>query len=255
MSGPMNYVLIALGVIVGLGLVLLVILRIRNNAIDWGDEDDLLEDDWRGDDDDDWSPFDNTPTIPARASTPAPSPMQRESPRGPAARGPPSRAGPAARGPPSTDFGTTSTPRTRPEPRPTVPPRSAPANAEEVAPVRRSRRTSTSTMTPESSKPVRRTRRTAAKKPESVNPSEPEKPVARRTRRVRGDGKTSRRKKANQSWEDLFAADEKEDFDTAVTEAKERLIVGDSETSILARLQSSGWTPKQSKHILGHSKN
>ena len=72
---------------------------------------------------------------------------------------------------------------------------------------------------------------------------------------MKGEGKTSRRKKAGQSWDDLFAADEKADFDEAVAEAKERLIVGDSETSILARLQSSGWTPKQSKHILGHSKN
>ncbi len=260
MSGSMMYILIALGVMVGLGLITLVIIRIRNNAIDWGDEDDLLDDDWQGDDDDDWSPFDSTPTIPARASTPAPSPMQRDTPqRGPASRGPPTRAGPASSGPPTTDFGASRTrgpPGTRQDASPTHPSRSTPDNAGASAPVRRSRKTTTSATATESSKPVRRTRRTVAKAPEpTTTPSEPEKRVTRRTRRVKGEGKTSRRKKAGQSWDDLFAADEKADFDEAVAEAKERLIVGDSETSILARLQSSGWTPKQSKHILGHSKN
>ena len=37
-------------------------------------------------------------------------------------------------------------------------------------------------------------------------------------------------------------------------DAKERLIVGDSEQSVLARLQSEGWNVKQSKFILGQSK-
>tara|TARA_Y100001970_G_C13980874_1_gene723069 strand:- start:223 stop:384 length:162 start_codon:yes stop_codon:yes gene_type:complete len=53
----------------------------------------------------------------------------------------------------------------------------------------------------------------------------------------------------------LFGADEKSDFDLAVTAAKERLIVGDSEQSVLARLQSEGWNVKQSKFILGHAKS
>ena len=44
------------------------------------------------------------------------------------------------------------------------------------------------------------------------------------------------------------------DFDAAVISAKERLIVGDSEQSVLARLQSEGWNVKQSKHILGQSR-
>ena len=48
---------------------------------------------------------------------------------------------------------------------------------------------------------------------------------------------------------------EKSDFDLAVTAAKERLIVGDSEQSVLARLQSEGWNVKQSKFILGHAKS
>tara|TARA_B100000519_G_C14186732_1_gene411111 strand:- start:784 stop:945 length:162 start_codon:yes stop_codon:yes gene_type:complete len=52
----------------------------------------------------------------------------------------------------------------------------------------------------------------------------------------------------------LFGADEKSDFDAAVAAAKERLIVGDSEQSVLARLQSEGWNVKQSKFILGQSK-
>ncbi|MEE2812073.1 MAG: hypothetical protein VX320_02530 [Candidatus Thermoplasmatota archaeon] len=259
MSGTMIYVLIALVTIVGLGLVLLIIVRIRNNAIDWGDEDDLLEDDWQGDDDDDWSPFGDTPTIPARASTPSPAPIQRDAQRGPATRGPPTRsAGPASRGPPTTDFGGSragGSPGSRPGGRPTVPTRSTPAVSEEKAPVRRSRKTVTSSVTSEPSKPVRRTRKTTETRAEPTATSEPPKERTRKTRRVKGGGKTTRRKKASQSWDDLFAADEKEDFDNAVAEAKERLIVGDSETTILARLQSSGWTPKQSKHILGHSKN
>ena len=82
-------------------------------------------------------------------------------------------------------------------------------------------------------------------------------PMQKTTRRTRKTAapKTTRRKKASDSWEDLFAADEKADFDNAVAETKERLIIGDSDTSVLSRLQSSGWTPKQSKHILGHARN
>jgi hypothetical protein len=52
----------------------------------------------------------------------------------------------------------------------------------------------------------------------------------------------------------LFGPDEKADFDDAVAAAKERLIVGDSEQSVLARLQSEGWNVKQSKHILGQAR-
>ena len=56
-------------------------------------------------------------------------------------------------------------------------------------------------------------------------------------------------------FDDLFGADEKSDYDSAVNAAKERLIVGDSEQSVLARLQSEGWNVKQSKFILGHAKS
>lgn len=78
---------------------------------------------------------------------------------------------------------------------------------------------------------------------------------ARKTRRTAGaPKKTSRRRKASASFDDLFGPDEKADFDTAVSSAKERLIVGDSEQSVLARLQSEGWNVKQSKHILGQAR-
>ena len=57
------------------------------------------------------------------------------------------------------------------------------------------------------------------------------------------------------SLSDLNIEDEeKADFDAAVASAKERLIIGDSEQSVLARLQSDGWNVKQSKHILGQAR-
>ena len=59
---------------------------------------------------------------------------------------------------------------------------------------------------------------------------------------------------AKASFYYLFGPYEKEDFDAAVEVSKERLIVGDSEQSVLARLQSDGWNVKQSKHILGHAR-
>ena len=79
-------------------------------------------------------------------------------------------------------------------------------------------------------------------------------PRTRKARRTATEPKQSRRRRSSTSFDDLFGADEKSDFDAAVAAAKERLIVGDSEQSVLARLQSEGWNVKQSKFILGQSK-
>jgi hypothetical protein len=79
--------------------------------------------------------------------------------------------------------------------------------------------------------------------------------TTRKTRRTAAPAKKARRRKASASFDDLFGPDEKVDFDAAVISAKERLIVGDSEQSVLARLQSEGWNVKQSKHILGQAQH
>jgi len=97
---------------------------------------------------------------------------------------------------------------------------------------------------------VRKTRRTA-------KPAEDEAPV-RKTRRTRkteqAPAKKSRRRKGGAGFDDLFSADEKGSFDTSVEAEKQRLIIGDSDSTVLARLQADGWNVKQSKMILGHAK-
>tara|TARA_B100000609_G_scaffold194825_1_gene187910 strand:- start:775 stop:1137 length:363 start_codon:yes stop_codon:yes gene_type:complete len=118
--------------------------------------------------------------------------------------------------------------------------------AEPEKPVRKTRRTAgTGTSTQPA---VRKTRKT------STGSASDAAPRARKTRRTTTEPKQSRRRRSSTSFDDLFGADEKSDYDAAVAAAKERLIVGDSEQSVLARLQSEGWNVKQSKFILGQSK-
>ncbi|MDP6900080.1 MAG: hypothetical protein QGF94_04515, partial [Candidatus Thalassarchaeaceae archaeon] len=254
MDGPLKYVLMVIGAIAGVALVLLVIGRFRNRGIDW--DDDLLDDEY--DDEDDWDPFSNTismskqaPTATSRGPPVRSTPPSRGPPGGAQSspRGPPGGSQPASRGPP----GRTSTPTSRPQGRPSGPGRiSTPGpSPQSEQPVRRTRRTSSAPTS--SDKPVRRTRRTSTPTVESESSAPVQR--TRKTRKTAAPAKTTRRRKGAKSWDDLFAADEKEDFDAAVSSAKERLIVGDSEHSVLSRLQSEGWNVKQSKHILGHAKN
>ena len=116
-----------------------------------------------------------------------------------------------------------------------------------TGPTRKTRRTAAVTPATED-RPVRKTRKT------SRSPATESGPTTRKTRRTAAPAKKARRRKASASFDDLFGPDEKADFDVAVVSAKERLIVGDSEQSVLARLQSEGWNVKQSKHILGQAR-
>ena len=265
---------IVLGVIVAVAVLILVIRRIRGGGIDWDDdEDDFYDDD--EDDNDDWSPFSGSATsMPSRTFSSEPtSPKPSSSPPSAGSRGPPSRAssggsqGPPgrSRGPPvgssgsgppvrsgppvkSGPSGPSRTPReSGPSSRPTTTPQ--PSESIPTTPARKTRRTAV-TSVPED-KPVRKTRKTASGT--SAEPVQTAAPV-RKARRTTAPAKQSRKRKAKASFDDLFGADEKADFDTAVEVAKERLIVGDSEQSVLARLQSEGWNVKQSKHILGHAR-
>ena len=259
MEGPLKYVAMALGVILLIAIVLLVIGRIRSGGVDW-DDDDLLDDDddedYDDDDDDDWSPFG------ASQSSPSTSPGFSSPSRGPpgGGQGPPAESrGPpgASRGPPQTsDFGATSSsppssPAMRPGGRPPqqqpASPEPAPAATPATAPVKRTRRTAPQTESTD--RPVRKTRRTS--KPAAVQ--EDGVPV-RRTRKTAKPARKSRRRKVGDAFDELFSAGEKVDFDSAVAFAKERTIVGDSDRSVLSRLQAEGWSVKQSKHILGHAK-
>lgn len=113
----------------------------------------------------------------------------------------------------------------------------------EDRPVRRTRRTRKVESVDED-KPVRRTRRT--RKPESADEGAP-------TRQTRRTSKV-RRSKVGDAWSSVFSDDQRESFDAAVKDAKERLIVGDTDRTVLGRLQAEGWEVKQSKHILGHAK-
>ena len=124
---------------------------------------------------------------------------------------------------------------------------SKPAATEPQSPVRKTRRTTPSSNEP--NQPVRKTRKTS-KSPQSEVTQPP-----RKSRRTVSEPKKSRKRRSSTSFDDLFGVDEKSDFDSAVTAAKERRIVGDSEQSVLARLQSEGWNVKQSKFILGHAKS
>ena len=123
-----------------------------------------------------------------------------------------------------------------------------PTRSEPAAPVRKTRRTAAPTVTAED-RPVRKTRKTS-RSPASESAAAP----VRKTRRTAAPAKKTRRRKASATFDDLFGPDEKGDFDAAVASAKERLIIGDSEQSVLARLQSDGWNVKQSKHILGQAR-
>jgi len=265
LGGSMKNIAIGFGALIGLAFIMLVIRRIRGGSIDWDEEDDDFYDD--EEDEDDWNPFGSgastSPTKsfsdnqasrgpPSRSTSPTPS-------RGPPAggsqgpparsRGPPARqvASPGSAGPPGP-----SRPRgpsrsledSKPGMRPSAGPSASPV--QETSPVRKTRRTATSS-TPADA-PVRKTRKTSRSPAPSAGP-------ARKTRRTAATSKkTTRRRKASASFDDLFGPDEKADFDAAVTTAKERLIVGDSEQSVLARLQSEGWNVKQSKHILGQAR-
>ena len=263
MDGPMLYVAIGIGSIVAIAILLLVISRIRGSRIDWDEEDD--DDDYLDDDDDDdWDPFGSTasttPTQTFGGTQPSHSPPSTgpaTPSRGPPfggdqspptqSRGPPT--GPAASGPPGASIprGPSRTPRqVGPGARPSAPTtqETSPAPA---APVRKTRRTAAPTTTAEEH-PVRKTRKT------SRSPATETSAPTRKTRRTAAPTKTTRRRKSSASFDDLFGPDEKADFDTAVISAKERLIVGDSEQSVLARLQSEGWNVKQSKHILGQAR-
>ena len=259
MDGPMKYAAIAAGVIGVLVILMMVISRIRSGRIDW-DEDDDDDDFYDDDDDDDWSPFgsgaSSTPTQsfsapetsrgpPTRGSSP-PDRAPFGAPQGPMgrSRGPPS--GPASSSPPS---GPSRAParQARPSARPSAP--TPEVSREPAAPVRKTRRTATKAPAQtDTDRPVRKTRRT------SRSPAAEPAPQTRKTRRTAASGKRTRRSKASASFDDLFGPDEKADFDDAVAAAKERLIVGDSEQSVLARLQSEGWNVKQSKHILGQAR-
>ena len=123
---------------------------------------------------------------------------------------------------------------------------SKPAVIEPQNPVRKTRRTAPSSI--EQKQPVRKTRKT------SKSPQSEVTQTTRKSRRTASEPKKSRKRRSSTSFDDLFGADEKSDYDSAVNAAKERLIVGDSEQSVLARLQSEGWNVKQSKFILGHAK-
>ena len=262
MGGMMQYVGIGLGVIFGLLLIMLVIRRIRGGQIDWDDDDDDFYDD--DDDEDDWSPFGGVSTSASPAPTRSFSTPQSSTPQQPP-RGPPSRApmgansrGPTtqSRGPPMRSQSTAPPSSSRPSGpsrttrrpgagmRPSSP--AKPTVAEPEKPVRKTRRTAgTGTSTQPA---VRKTRKTSTG---SVSDAAPR---ARKTRRSTTEPKQSRRRRSSTSFDDLFGADEKSDYDAAVAAAKERLIVGDSEQSVLARLQSEGWNVKQSKFILDQSK-
>ena len=270
LGGSMNNIAIGFGVFIGIALIMLVIRRVRSGGIDWDDDegDDFYDDD----EEEDWSPFGSgastTPTKSFSDTQPSRSPPSR-SPSPTPSRGPPmgGRQGPPtrSRGPPSTQSTGPSTavppgsfrprgptrspgsskPGMRPSPSPSERPVQK-SSSVPASPARKTRRTAAPTTTTEDS-PVRKTRKTSR----SSAPSVP----ARKTRRTAGaPKKTSRRRKASASFDDLFGPDEKADFDTAVSSAKERLIVGDSEQSVLARLQSEGWNVKQSKHILGQAR-
>ena len=216
----------------------------------------LEEADW-DDDDDDWDPFGTSSgTAPMRAFSAEPS--RESSPRGPPtpSRGPPasSRApfagnqGPPTRSqPPSSTPSRQARPSGRPGARPTTSTRVEKVSREPAAPVRKTRRTAAAAPETEVRK-TRKTRKTASSP--ATTPSAP----TRKTRRTAAPSRQTRRRKSSTSFDDLFGPDEKADFDAAVAAAKERLIVGDSEQSVLARLQSEGWNVKQSKHILGQAR-
>ena len=121
-----------------------------------------------------------------------------------------------------------------------------PAETVSEKPVRKTRRTASTETSPQPG--VRKTRKI------STGSTSDTIPRTRKARRTVTEPKQSRRRRSTTSFDDLFGADEKSDFDAAVAAAKERLIVGDSEQSVLARLQSEGWNVKQSKFILGQSK-
>nr|MCS5535780.1 hypothetical protein [Candidatus Poseidoniales archaeon] len=249
MEGPMKYGVIAIGVIVAVVILMLVISRIRGNRIDWDEDDD---DDYLDDEDEDWDPFSaSSSTAPMRAFSSEPS---RESP----SRGPPTQS--------RTPFAGSQGPPTRSQPPSSTPSRQGPPSTSPGG--RPSARPSTSTreVSPEPAAPVRKTRRSSAPQPETDDgpvrktrkttrsPAAAPSAPTRKTRRTASPAKRSRRRKSSASFDDLFGPDEKADFDVSVAAAKERLIVGDSEQSVLARLQSEGWNVKQSKHILGHAR-
>ena len=261
MGGVIQYVGIGLGVIFGLLLILFIIRRIRGDQIDWDDDEDDFYDD---DDENDWSPFGATAsssTAPTRSFSSQPTTTSS-----PPSRGPPSvkTSGGPNRGPPTQSRGPPSRSQTSPSPtstRPSGPSRttrrpgsgmrpsgpSKPAVTEPQNPVRKTRRTAPSSNEP--NQPVRKTRKTSKSPQSEVTQS------TRKSRRTVSEPKKSRKRRSSTSFDDLFGEDEKSDFDSAVTAAKERLIVGDSEQSVLARLQSEGWNVKQSKFILGHAKS
>ena len=260
MGGLMQYVGIGLGVIFGLLLILFIIRRIRGDQIDWDDDqDDFYEDD----DEDDWSPFGATTSsspTPSRSFSSPPTSTPSQTSRGPpsgttsggSSRGPPTQS----RGPPTRSQTSPSATPTRPSGpsgttrrpgsgmRPSGP--SKPAAIEPQNPVRKTRRTAPSSS--EQKQPVRKTRKTSKSLQSEVTQT------TRKSRRTVSEPKKSRKRRSSTSFDDLFGADEKSDYDSAVNAAKERLIVGDSEQSVLARLQSEGWNVKQSKFILGHAK-
>ena len=257
MGGILQYVGIGFGVIFGLLVIIFVVRRIRGGQIDWDDEeDDFYADD---DDEDDWSPFGGVATsspAPTRSFSPpqqtsTPSPVSRGPPMGGSSRGPPVQSrGPPTRSetssPPSTSrpSGPSRTSRkSSPGMRPGAPAKQSVVEPEK--PVRKTRRTAAS---PTNEGAVRKTRRTAK------SPQSDAAPRTRKSRRTAAEPKQSRKRRSSTSFDDLFGADEKPDFDAAVVAAKERLIVGDSEQSVLARLQSEGWNVKQSKFILGHAR-
>jgi len=101
---------------------------------------------------------------------------------------------------------------------------------------------------------VHKTRKTRKTRKTAESPGTTASAPTRKTRRTAAPARKTRRRKSTASFDDLFGPDEKADFDAAVAAAKERLIVGDSEQSVLARLQSEGWNVKQSKHILGQAR-
>ena len=202
-------------------------------------------------------PMKSFSTEPSRAPPSRASPPSNQAPfggrQGPPARGrgPPSgpSAGPAASGPPggSRPRGPSrSLEQSRPGARPSAQPQQA--SPTPAAPVRKSRRTTVTSEPASENQPVRKTRKTSRKPVADTSA-----PV-RKSRRTAAPAKKSRRRKASATFDDLFGPDEKADFDAAVISARERLIVGDSEQSVLARLQSEGWNVKQSKHILGHAR-
>ncbi|HJM68158.1 MAG TPA: hypothetical protein QF716_04705, partial [Candidatus Thalassarchaeaceae archaeon] len=252
MDGPMKFGVIAIGAILAIVILMMVISRIRGNRIDWDEEDDDDDDYHDDDDDDDWDPFSTSSgTAPMRSFSSEPS-------REPSSRGPPTRSqapptrssrGPPTRSesPPTRSQPPSSAPsrQARPSARPSAPTREV--SQEPTEPVRKTRRTSTTTPATDDH-PVRKTRKT------SRSPATAAAAPTRKTRRTATPAKQSRRRKSSGSFDDLFGPDEKADFDASVAAAKERLIVGDSEQSVLARLQSEGWNVKQSKHILGHAR-